>query len=216
MKTKVVHISKLQVGDKFYCNGDKILRDVVQIGEIEICAPPVNTNPIDAERYVYYIGQQYVNKVIEEELPPEAKLPENMELIEEVNEYPNTYRIKDVELIGKKVNDQINRMKDRFVDTKEAGFCQESKMYSMSHIPLASPNPSGQEFSETVLVFDEEGDCSMGYYSFGDSRWNIFDEDSQRLVCWCYIPIISALKFIREQARKNGSITFVKHYGYRD
>lgn len=55
----------------------------------------------------------------------------------------------------------------------------------MSH----RPRMSEENFSETVLVYDEDlEDCDLGYFDFSADEWNVFGDFSMRLKCWCYLP----------------------------
>lgn len=82
----------------------------------------------------------------------------------------------------------------------------KTKFFKMQHFP---DKEKGEEFSKTVLVFDE-GDpnfCDLGYYDFEKSEWHILGDMSMKLICWCYIP--DPTEFIKTKNFKS-----VTHHGY--
>lgn len=63
---------------------------------------------------------------------------------------------------------------------------ETNKFYPMTQLP---PKVSEEEFSETVLVYDEDlEDFDLGYYNFDTKQWSVFGCLSMKLICWSRVP----------------------------
>lgn len=60
-----------------------------------------------------------------------------------------------------------------------------TKFYPMTEFP---PQVEGEQFSETVVVYDEDlEDFDLGYYNFDYKKWSVFGDFSMKLICWAFV-----------------------------
>lgn len=82
---------------------------------------------------------------------------------------------------------------------------------SAQYFPMSQrPKPSEDvpEWSETVIVYDEDADLhDFGYFDFNEDEWHVLGMASMKLKCWCYLPEPD------KEAIKNFETT--THVGYR-
>lgn len=82
----------------------------------------------------------------------------------------------------------------------------ETKFHSMQELPEREHK---EDFSKTVLLYDENDYVDLGYYSFDTKEWVIFGDMSMKIICWSYPP--NPRDFILE----NKNLKPELHRGYR-
>ena len=52
------------------------------------------------------------------------------------------------------------------------------------------PQVEGEDFSETVLVYDTDlEDFDLGFYNFDTKKWDVMGGFQMDLICWSEIPL---------------------------
>lgn len=63
----------------------------------------------------------------------------------------------------------------------------ETLFKPMTELP---PQVGGEDFSETVLVYDKDlEDFDLGFYNYDTQKWDVFGGFQMNLICWSYVPL---------------------------